>query len=320
VDDDSEEKMLAAAIAASLLPDNVGGNGMSAGGVGTSVAAAPFGVGGFGASIPAAPTDVPFGGGYPHQGQQGRHAGGGGGGGGGVGGGGATGASGLELEMDDVGDGTYTGTFTVPMQSTAGRRTNAAGTVDPEDHLTTFGGFVGFDEAIRRSLEDELLGGSSVGALPNQWQLAIQVGGIHVAGSPFAIEVINGRRFTFDHIVQGDQGKASSFDGKGVLYYIGTESGTKPYTNPHRAHHLNGLDHAMRRSANPMRRLHKGQQPPPACNYLGVVVATSTPTKASSKKLGRDTLHMFVEHIHDGTTPSCTPNTPNSWISVDLGW
>jgi hypothetical protein len=87
---------------------------------------------------------------------------------------------------------------------------------------------------------------------------------------------------------QGGNNKPASFDGKGVLHGIGTNAGTRPYTNPHEmsAHGAGGLVASMS-SVDP-------------CGY------GSTP--------GR-----FVMHNHDGNSLNSTDDTPNSWMSVALG-
>jgi hypothetical protein len=55
------------------------------------------------------------------------------------------------------------------------------------------------------------------------WQLAVQIGDVHIAGSPFAVELVAGKEFVFEQITQGGEETVASFDGKGVLYWIGTK-------------------------------------------------------------------------------------------------
>jgi hypothetical protein len=106
----------------------------------------------------------------------------------------------LAVQMMDVGDGTYSGMF-VASSPTAARGNGA-----------------------------DVAGEGGGGAM---WQLSISVQGVPIAGSPFAVKVGEGKKeFVFEQIMQGDKGKAASFDGKGVLYWIGTQSGAIPYTNP----------------------------------------------------------------------------------------
>jgi hypothetical protein len=64
-----------------------------------------------------------------------------------------------------------------------------------------------------------------------QWQLTIQIRGMHIAGSPFALEVVNGKEFTFDHITQGGLRQAASFDGNGALYGARLLKDTCPYSS-----------------------------------------------------------------------------------------
>jgi hypothetical protein len=122
-----------------------------------------------------------------------------------------------------------------------------------------------------------------VDAAAGMWQLAVQIGGLHIAGSPFAVELVAGKEFVFEQITQGGYMTAASFDGKGVLHWIGTKYGTMPYTNPHKM-------------------------------GAGGVVATRSSGAFGSPK-------WFVIHDHDGTTSNYTANTPNScnWMAVDLG-
>jgi hypothetical protein len=72
------------------------------------------------------------------------------------------------------------------------------------------------------------------------------------------------------------------FDTDGVLHWIGTGEGERAYANPH------GADG-------------------------GVVAALSSIGGGTNG----DPLR-FVQHVHDGNY-NCTDNTPNSWMSVDLG-
>jgi hypothetical protein len=126
-----------------------------------------------------------------------------------------------------------------------------------------------------------------VGEGATQWQLAVHIGGVHIAGSPFVVEVaaVNRKEFVFERITQGDQGMVATFDGQGVLHWIGTNGGTAPYVNPHTMEGGGGVVAAMS-----------------SVSYGG----SSTPAH-------------FVIHDHDGSTPNSTNNIPNSWMSVDLG-
>ena len=54
-------------------------------------------------------------------------------------------------------------------------------------------------------------------------ELSVLVAGGHIQGSPFAVQVTAGKRFAHTR----------AFDTNGVLHWIGTSAGTKPYENPH---------------------------------------------------------------------------------------
>lgn len=63
------------------------------------------------------------------------------------------------------------------------------------------------------------------GSSEGECQLAIQILGQHIQGSPFTVQVSTGIRKQFVH--------TSAFDGNGVLHWIGTGCGTQGYENPH---------------------------------------------------------------------------------------
>ena len=116
-----------------------------------------------------------------------------------------------------------------------------------------------------------------------RWQLSVQIGGVHVAGSPFAVAVsaTKDQEFVFEKVTQGGDGTASSFGEGGVLHYIGTNERTTPFAQDQLA---------------------------PA----GVRAAMSSVGHGSSPD-------RFLLHAHDGAANNYTSSTPNSWMSVDLG-
>jgi hypothetical protein len=107
-----------------------------------------------------------------------------------------------------------------------------------------------------------------------------------LAFNPMTPDIRFSKEFVFEQIIQGGRGISASFDGKGVLYWIGTKSGAHHYTNPHT---MGGAD--------------------------GVVAALSSVADDGEGS----TPDAFVMHDHDGNTPNTTDNAPNSWMSVDLG-
>jgi hypothetical protein len=70
----------------------------------------------------------------------------------------------------------------------------------------------------------------------------------------------------------------------GVLYYLGTAGGTRPYENPH------GGDSGVKAT---MSSEHPGE-------------GASDPKR-------------FAQHDHRGDVCNCTNNKPNDWMAVDLG-
>jgi hypothetical protein len=100
------------------------------------------------------------------------------------------------------------------------------------------------------------------------------------------VAAVNGKEFVFERITQGGKGEAATFDGKGVLHWIGTKGGTAPYVNPHNMEGGGGVVAAM--------------------SSLGGGYGC-TPAR-------------FVMHDHNGSSQNFTDSKPNSsWMSVDLG-
>jgi hypothetical protein len=64
------------------------------------------------------------------------------------------------------------------------------------------------------------------GVVVGEWQLTVQIGGVPIAGSPFAVEVSAGKAFVFDHITQGVvTGRQPRLMGKGCCTGSGLNLG-----------------------------------------------------------------------------------------------
>jgi hypothetical protein len=175
----------------------------------------------------------------------------------------------------------------------------------------------------------------SAGAAGGEWQLAVRMRGAHIAGSPFAVEVTAGKEFVFEQINQGGYRTAASFDGKGVLHWIGKHGRIASSTNLHTmmeaedpAYHTflafqraeQELEFASASGGGGAKAPPRERTPTPARDSrveggAGEVVAAMSSVNRFDGSMPK----RFVMHDHDGATVNGTADTPNPWMSVDLG-
>jgi hypothetical protein len=57
-----------------------------------------------------------------------------------------------------------------------------------------------------------------VDAAAGMWQLAVQIGDVHIAGSPFAVELVAGKEFMFQ---KGDAVTVNGYSCQGTIRFVG---------------------------------------------------------------------------------------------------